>query len=136
MRSLAVTIVGICALLTGGCDNAVTSKPTTEEIKPAIYIYLLNEYSNLKNVSVAKLENIRVGDYDKHFKAWHVYADYSVTAQDGENSCTYNGGQSDAATCMARYTDGWVECFKPEIFAKFEKEMDAKMQQELDRMFQ
>jgi hypothetical protein len=72
-----------------GCSS--DTKPTTDEVEPALKVYLLAEKGRTckGKVEVARLTVTDVGDFDKQYGGWPVYATFSVTCYEGGNSSTW-----------------------------------------------
>jgi hypothetical protein len=123
----------LCLLLAvfGGC--AGDTKPSTEEVEPALKAYLMAEKAKTCSgrVEVERLAITDVGDFDKRWGGWPVYATFSVTCYDGGNRSTWNSNDPSEkvmASLVRKNTAGEYECFLPDTFRAAEEQLKKQLE--------
>jgi hypothetical protein len=114
-----------------GCSS--DTKPTTDEVEPALTTYLLAEKARTCNgkVEVERLTVTRVGDFDKQWGGWPVYATFSITCYAGGNRTTWNSNDpSDKAmtSLVRKNAAGDYECFIPDMFRAAHEQMNKQLE--------
>jgi hypothetical protein len=131
--SMTNRTVILCLLLAvfGGCTG--DTKPSTDEVEPALKAYLIAAKAKTcsSRVDVERLAVTDVGDFDKRWGGWPVYATFSVTCYEGGNRSTWNSNDpSDkvVASVVRRNAAGEYECFLPDMFREAEEQMKKQME--------
>jgi hypothetical protein len=131
--SMTNRTVILCLLLAvfGGCTG--DTKPSTDEVEPALKAYLIAAKAKTcsSRVDVERLAVTDVGDFDKRWGGWPVYATFSVTCYVGGNRSTWNSNDpSDkvVASVVRRNAAGEYECFLPDMFREAEEQMKKQME--------
>jgi hypothetical protein len=114
-----------------GCSN--DTKPTTDEVEPALKVYLLSEKANACNgrVEIERLSVIEVGDFDKRWEGWPVFATFSVTCYDGGNRITWNSNDPSEkvmTSLVRKNAAGDYECFLPNMFRTAQEQVKRQME--------
>jgi hypothetical protein len=129
--SLRKTILIVFLIAGDGC--AGDTKPTRDEVEPALKAYLLAEKA--KNcgghVTVENLKVTNVGDFEKRFGGWPVYATFAATCIDGENKSTWNSNDPSekVMTCVCRKNSAdEYECFMPDMFRAAEEQLKKQLE--------
>jgi hypothetical protein len=115
----------------GGCTS--DTKPSTDEVEPALKAYLIAAKAKTCSgrVEVDRLAVTEVGEFDKRWEGWPVYATFSVTCYEGGNRSTWNSNDpSDKvmASLVRRNTTGDYECFLPDMFREAEEQLKKQME--------
>ena len=139
---LFVLSIIVLLLSTQGCGGS-GAKPSNEQVKKPIKTYLKKQHKCSGDITVDKLIITKVGDYDKNFEGWPVYAIFDVNCQEGGISTTWKGDGSDKAmTAVIRRGLGGYEAFMPKIFEdgfrKLEgmtQDLNQKMKSDWDKAF-
>jgi hypothetical protein len=123
----------LCLLLGAFVGCSSDTKPTTDEVEPALKAYLLAEKARTcgGTVAVERLSVTDVGDFDKRWGGWPVYATFSVTCYDGGNRSTWNSNDPSSkvmASIVRRNAVGDYECFLPDMFRAAEEQMKRQME--------
>jgi hypothetical protein len=127
----------IATMLLGGfigCSD--DTKPTPDEVAPALKSYLLAEKAKICNgrVEVERMSVTSVGDFDERWGGWPVYATFAVTCYDGGNRTTWNSDnptEKVMASVVRKNAAGEYECFLPEMFRVAEDQMRKQMLQDM-----
>ena len=128
---LQKTILILFLMAGAGCSSE--TKPTTDEVEPALKVYLLAEKAKTcsGNVTVEHMTVTEVGDFEKRFGGWPVYATFAVTCTEGMNKLTWNSNDPSekVMTCVCRKSStGEYECFKPDMFRAAEDQIKKQME--------
>jgi hypothetical protein len=129
VRSL---VLGLSLLAFVGCSG--DEKPTAEEVEPALKAYLIAQKGKtcIGTVTLNRMSIQRIGDFDKQFGGWPVYATFSVTCKEGSNSTTWNSDDpsSKAMASLARKTaSGDIECSMPAMFQNAEEQLKQQLEE-------
>lgn len=117
-------------------DDPSNGKPPVAQVREALKAFLHRKFQNKQNcqdAEVSKLSIYKIGDFTQDLNGWPVYALHSIKCKTGIlTSTTTNTNKSDTAfTAIVRKSPYGYECFVPEMFEKFE----SQMQQQIDEMF-
>ncbi|MCX6144090.1 MAG: hypothetical protein NTZ35_12825 [Ignavibacteriales bacterium] len=126
-----ITIV--CMLLVAFAACSSDTKPTMDEVEPALKTYLLAEKARTCNgkVEVERLTVTGVGEFDKQWGGWPVYATFAVTCFDGGNRTTWesNDPSEKVMTSLVRKNAaGDYECFIPDMFRDAQEQMKKQLE--------
>jgi hypothetical protein len=122
-----------CVLLVAFAACSDDTKPTTDEVEPALKTYLLAEKAKTCNgrVEVERLTVTEVGDFDKRLGGWPVYATFSVTCVEGGNRTSWvsNDPSDKVMTALVRKNAaGDCECFIPDMFRDAQEQLKKQME--------
>jgi hypothetical protein len=114
-----------------GCSN--DTKPTTDEVEPALKAYLLAEKARTckGKVEVERLTVTDVGDFDKQWGGWPVFATFSVTCYEAGNRSTWesNDPKDKVMTALVRKNAvGEYECFIPDMFRAAQEQVKKELE--------
>ena len=123
----------LCLLLAAFVGCSSDTKPTTDEVEPSLKAYLLAEKASTcaGTVVVERLSVTDVGDFDKRWGGWPVYATFSVTCYDEGNRSTWNSNDPSSkvmASLVRRNAIGDYECFLPDMFRAADEQMKRQME--------
>jgi hypothetical protein len=126
-----ITIVCMLLVVFAACSD--DTKPTTDEVEPALKTYLLAEKARTCNgkVEVERLNVVGVGDFDKQWGGWPVYATFAVTCFEGGNRSTWesNDPSDKVMTSLVRKNvAGDYECFMPDMFRDAQEQLKKQME--------
>ena len=82
-------------------------------------------------VEVERLNVTRVGEFDKQWGGWPVYATFAVTCFDGGNRSTWesNDPSDKVMTSLVRKNAlGDYECFMPDMFRDAQEQLKKQME--------
>jgi hypothetical protein len=119
-----------------GCSD--DTKPTPDEVQPALKSYLLAEKAKTCNgrVEVERLTVTSVGEFDKRWGGYPVYATFSVTCFDGGNRTTWNSNDPSEkvmASLVRKNSAGDYECFLPDMFRDAQDQLKKQMENMLKK---
>jgi len=125
-------VLGLSLLAFAGCSG--DEKPTAEKVEPALKAYLIAQKAKTCNgtVTLDRMSIQKIGDFDKQFGGWPVYATFSVTCKEGSNSTTWHSddASSEAMASLARKTaSGDIECFMPAMFQNAEEQLKKQLEE-------
>ena len=114
-------------------ESSNDAKPTSDEVEPALKAYLMSEKAKTGGgtATVDRLSLTDVGDFDKQWRGWPVYATFSVTCCEGGNRTTWesNDPSDKAMTGLVRKNAaGDNEYFIPDMFRVAQEGMQKQIE--------